>query len=199
MSSSSAGLAGCYANSSGSRRPRGASSLVDQGWRRCDIDGRKLRMARRADCGSVHLASTTKEQKADCGIWRQRWDLGGLICCSDMIRLERGEAGRAGWEDHTYTRINTHTHTHTHTGKDDGSDWKGFPLGILSCSFSAFLSLIFSCSLRDRYLPAHRHSISTSIWTTEHAHTLKNSMCVCERKLARYKRSAALKQSTASQ
>lgn len=53
-------------------------------------------MARRADCGSVHLArhkgrvSTTEEQKADCGIWRQRWDLGGLICCSDMIRLERG-------------------------------------------------------------------------------------------------------------
>lgn len=53
-------------------------------------------MARRADCGSVHLTrrqgrvSTSKEQKADCGIWRQRWDLGGLICCSDMIRLERG-------------------------------------------------------------------------------------------------------------
>ena len=53
-------------------------------------------MAQRADCGSVLLAchqervSTTKEQKADCGIWRQRWDLGGLICSSDMIRLERG-------------------------------------------------------------------------------------------------------------
>lgn len=137
--------------------------------------------------------STAKEQKADCGIWRQRWGSGrtNLLLRHDKIR-ER-EAGRAGWEDHTYTRINTH--------KDDGSDWKAFPLGFPSSSFSSFLSLIFSCSLRQRFLPAHQHSISTSIWTTEHSHTqkLRVCVCVCERKLARYKRSAVLKQCTTSQ
>lgn len=62
-------------------------------------------MAQRVDCGSAHLVcckgrvSTGEEQKADCGIWRLRWDLGGLICCSDMIRLKRG--GRKNSEDHT--------------------------------------------------------------------------------------------------
>lgn len=66
-------------------------------------------MAQRADCGSVHLTcckgrvSTTKEQKAGCGILRQRRDLGGLICCSDMIRLERGgrQEEQAGKITHT--------------------------------------------------------------------------------------------------
>ena len=71
--------------------------MADQGQSRCDIDRQRLKMAHTGrDCGSVHLAcrkgrvSTAQEQKADCGIWRQRWDLGGLICCSDMMRLERG-------------------------------------------------------------------------------------------------------------
>ena len=70
--------------------------MVDEGWQWCDIDRRQLKMALRA-----HLVrhegrvSTGKEQKADCGIWSQRWDLGGLICSSDMIRLECG--GRKSW------------------------------------------------------------------------------------------------------
>lgn len=70
-------------------------------------------MAGRADCGSVHLAcregrvSTAEEQKADCGIWRQRWDLGGLICCSDMIRLKRGGRKSRLGRSHIHSRKHT--------------------------------------------------------------------------------------------
>lgn len=164
------------------------------------------------DCGSSPLLlqgeskqkekkkKRSKEQKADCGIWRQRWDLEGLICCSNMIRLERG--GRKSWLGRSHIHLHKHTHTHIH--KDDGSDWKGFPLGFLSSSFSFFLYPHFLLlSQRQRYLPAHQHSISTSIWTTAHTythtHTLSKTVCVRERTLASYKRSAVLTQSTTSQ
>lgn len=62
-----------------------------------------------------------------------------LLLRHDKIREGRQE--EPGWEDHTNTHINTHTH------EDDGSDWKGFPLGFLPSSFSCFLSLIFCRSL----------------------------------------------------
>lgn len=38
-------------------------------------------------------------------------DLEGLICCSNMIRLERG--GRKSWLGRSHIHLHKHTHTHT--------------------------------------------------------------------------------------